>query len=49
MRVVPDVDLFSPREAEVVIPTRIQGSPEEHSLVSEWQIAPHELVEFIRR
>jgi CdiI N-terminal domain len=47
MRVVPDVDLFSPLETELVIPPRFLGNPEEDALVSEWEISLDELHQFV--
>jgi hypothetical protein len=49
MRIAPlSVNLQDPEETEAVIPPRIQGTLEEHALVSEWEISEQDLRDFLR-
>lgn len=49
MRTVPTaVRLQVPEDVEPLIPPRVQGTPEEHALVSEWLVAEQDLLDFLR-
>ncbi len=50
MRFAPPAELLLiPKEAEKVIPPRIQGSDEEHKQVSEWLVLMSDLVKFLEK
>jgi|688.fasta_scaffold798237_2 hypothetical protein len=50
MRTAPTaVNLEVPEVAESVIPPRVQGTPDEHVLVSEWEVSELALRDFLRK
>jgi hypothetical protein len=49
LRVQSEALLGSPVEVAPNIPARIQGEPEEHARVSEWQLSIDDIGEFLRK